>query len=59
MDLVTFATRVCRVMGIETIIGAFRLTTHLSDVGSDYVHSYQCSWRFEPELRCRRHRVLE
>lgn len=24
MDLVTFATRVCKVLGVETIIGAFR-----------------------------------
>ena len=59
MDLVTFATRVCKIMGVETIIGAFMMFKGKSDIRSDLVHSHQCSWWFEPRIRRRRHRVLE
>lgn len=32
MDLVTFATRVCKVMGVETIIGAFSRLNRMSEL---------------------------
>jgi hypothetical protein len=59
MDLVTFATRVCKVMGVETMIGSFRFKHIESDGCSDHVHSYQCSWRDKSRLLCRRYCVPE
>ena len=57
MDAATFATRVCKLLGVETIIGAFSAVKEMLDLCSDYVHSHQCSWWFEPRLLSRRHRV--
>jgi hypothetical protein len=57
MDLVTFATRVCKVLGVETIIGT---STFMTTNGiSDTVLSYKCSRRFESKLPCRRHCLPE
>lgn len=58
MDLVTFATRVCKMLGVETMIGGLML----SNVRSGYEltpHSYQCSRWSKRELRHRRHRMLK
>ena len=57
MDAATFATRVCKLLGVETIIGAFDSMKAMSDLCSDHVCSHQCSWWFEPRLLSRRHRV--
>lgn len=64
MDLVTFATRVCKVMGVETIIGACvgyapvpeNAATALTNTCT---YSYQCSRRLEPGVQRRGYRVLE
>jgi hypothetical protein len=57
MDAATFATRVCKLLGVETIIGAFSAVKAMSDLCSDYVYSHQCSWWSEPKLLSRRHHV--
>jgi hypothetical protein len=59
MDLVTFATRVCKVLGVETIIGTFTFTLMTTTGMSDTVFSYKCSRRFESKLLCRRHCLPE
>jgi hypothetical protein len=58
MDLVTFATRVCKVLGVETMIGKLH-ATKLLNKRSDCVCSYQCSGWSEPDLPRRRHRVSQ
>jgi purine-nucleoside phosphorylase len=35
MDAATFATRVCKLLGVETIIGAFSSVKAMSDLHSD------------------------
>jgi hypothetical protein len=58
MGMVTFATRVCKVLGVETMIGENRTDSELRQV-SDHKHSYQCSWRSEPGLCRWRYCLLE
>jgi hypothetical protein len=58
MDLVTFATRVCKVLGVETMIGMLEVT-RLFNKRSDCVWSYQCSGWSEPNLPRRRHRMSQ
>jgi hypothetical protein len=58
MDVVTFATRVCKLLGVETMIGMFNLTTSLDEV-PDILRSHKrCRWA-EPGVLRRRHRVPE
>jgi hypothetical protein len=49
MDLVTFATRVCKLLGVETMIG-MKTVRRLSGKTSNNMRSYQCSGWTEPEV---------
>lgn len=59
MDLVTFATRVCKLLGVETMIGMLENPIYFQVDGLTLCSSYKCCWRFERELRRRGHRMLE
>ena len=53
MELVTFATRVCKVLGVHTMIGALSrcaLFGSLSESSSDRLCSYECGWWPQPRL---------
>ena len=57
MELVTFATRVCGLLGIKTIISKKReitLVWYISSLASHFLISDKCRWCFEPWLRRRR-----
>jgi hypothetical protein len=58
MDLVTFATRVCKLLGVETMIGMMNVTK-LSGTKSDILRSYQRGGWAEPDVSRRRHCVFE
>jgi hypothetical protein len=57
MDLVTFATRVCKLLGVETMIGKVGLSVEIGHILTR--SSHQCSWGFEPGLRGGRHCLPE
>jgi hypothetical protein len=62
MDLVTFATRVCKLLGIETMIGMSCQPHAISTCQSldlTFPTSHKCGWWLEWELRGWRHRMLE
>jgi hypothetical protein len=59
MDLVTFATRVCKLLGVETMIGTSLMSKRFIVRAADEVYSHKRSWRAEPELSRGRHRMLE
>jgi hypothetical protein len=52
MDLVTFATRVCKLLGVETMIG-MKMVNRLFDKTSNSMRSYQRSRWFESKVPCR------
>jgi hypothetical protein len=58
MDVVTFATRVCKLLGVETMVGMLQVTFR-SGNKSDSGCSYQRSGWAEPEIPCRRHHVSQ
>ena len=49
MDLVTFATRVCKLLGVETMIGElnYRAATQVDQLTNG---SHKRSWRSQPDL---------
>jgi hypothetical protein len=58
MDVVTFATRVCKLLGVETMVGTLQVT-NMSGNDSDSVYSYQCSGWAESKVPGRRHHVSQ
>lgn len=56
MDLVTFATRVCKILGVETMIGelAYRAADQMDRLTDS---SHERSWWSQPDLPRGRHRM--
>jgi hypothetical protein len=52
MDLVTFATRVCKLLGVETMIGVLTSTLYMLEVEVLMNRSHKRSRRIESTVPC-------